>query len=78
MVDTPQKKKIFTVQEAADYLGVSRVKISKMLRNRILTSEINLLDTREKLITLEQLERLKDFPPAGRRTENEDQPPKDR
>lgn len=67
MVDAPRKKEMYTVQEAADFLGVSRIKISKLLRDSVLTAETNPLDTREKLIRLEQLERLKGFPPAGKR-----------
>ncbi len=69
MVETPERKKVYTVQEAADYLGVSRVKISKLLRDKVLTAEINPLDSREKLITLKQLDKLKSFPPAGKRAE---------
>lgn len=68
MVDSPEREEFFTVQEAAEFLGVSRMKLSKLLRDKILTSEINPLDTREKLIMRSQLEKLKGFPPAGKKS----------
>ncbi|NWJ97269.1 MAG: helix-turn-helix domain-containing protein [Chloroflexi bacterium] len=59
-----QTKKLLSVQEAAEFLGVSRMKISKMLKSGALKGEINPLDTRERLIPMEQLTLLKGYPPA--------------
>jgi excisionase family DNA binding protein len=64
-----QTKKLLSVQEAAEFLGVSRMKISKMLKSGALKGEINPLDTRERLIPMEQLTLLKGYPPAKEKEE---------
>jgi len=56
--------KLISVKDAAEFLGVSRMKISKMLKSGALVAEVNPLDTREKLIPIEQLELLKGYPTA--------------
>ncbi len=48
-----------TIKEAAEYLGVSRVKVNNLIRQGMLTAESNVLDAREKLIPLPQLADLK-------------------
>jgi transcriptional regulator with XRE-family HTH domain len=48
-----------TVKEAATYLGTTRQKISRLLKNGALKSEDNPLDNRYKLIDLVDLDRLK-------------------
>ena len=58
MEEKDTEKKMYTVQEAATYLGVSRIKISQLLRDKDLTAIPNKLDSREKLIAKEQLDDL--------------------
>lgn len=57
-------KKLFTIQEAATYLGVSRAKISLLVSKQELSFTNNPLDARQKLISKEQLDRLKTYPTA--------------
>lgn len=54
-----------TVQEAAKYLGTTRQKVSRLIARGVLTTEENPLDTRQKLISREQLERLKTYKDLG-------------
>ena len=58
MEEKAAEKKMYTVQEAATYLGVSRIKISQLLRDKDLTAIPNKLDSREKLIDRNQLDKL--------------------
>jgi len=58
MEEKNTEKKMYTVQEAATYLGVSRIKISQLLRDKDLTAIPNKLDSREKLIAKDQLDEL--------------------
>ena len=58
MEEKAAEKKMYTVQEAATYLGVSRIKISQLLRDKDLTAITNKLDSREKLIDRNQLDKL--------------------
>lgn len=53
--------KFMTVQEAANYLEVSRAKISAMLKQGELTAVTNPLNQRQKLIEISQLTLLKNF-----------------
>ena len=53
--------KFMTVQEAAKYLGVSRAKISTMLKQGDLTAVVNPLNQRQKLIEISQLTQFKNF-----------------
>jgi hypothetical protein len=48
-----------TIAQAATYLGVSRTKVWKLLNEGRLSASVNPLDHREKLIPLQQVERLK-------------------
>jgi excisionase family DNA binding protein len=48
-----------TVSEAARLLGVSRSKIWSLLREGVLTARSNPLDRRERLIAVEEIERLR-------------------
>ncbi len=50
---------VFTILEAARYLGVSRVKVYRLLSENLLTAEIDPLDKRKKLIKRQQLDQLK-------------------
>jgi hypothetical protein len=54
-------KELYTVEEAAQYLGVTRMKIYRLLEEKELNAEINPLDKRQKLIERFQLDRLKNF-----------------
>ncbi len=47
-----------TVLAAADYLGVSRDKVSRMIKAGTLTAEVDPLDSRQKLIPKKQLDAL--------------------
>jgi excisionase family DNA binding protein len=51
-----------TVLEAASYLGVSRDKITRMIRAGELTVIPNQIDKRERLISRKQLDKLKPTP----------------
>jgi excisionase family DNA binding protein len=48
-----------TVLAAAEYLGVSRDKVSRMINSGQLTAKIDALDSRQKLITRAQLDEIK-------------------
>jgi len=52
-----------TVKEAATYLNTTRQKISRLIARGVLVTEENPLDTREKLISKAQLDKLKEFLP---------------
>lgn len=52
-----------TVNEAASYLGVNRVKINTLLRRGVLKAETNPLDARQKLVSRQQLDALKEYLP---------------
>ncbi len=56
-----KEKELLTVQQAADFLGVSRIKISRLLKNGTLLAKPNPLDSRQKLIPREQLDSLKPY-----------------
>jgi excisionase family DNA binding protein len=53
--------KFITVQEAAEFLEVSRAKVSTMLKHGELKAVINPLNRRQKLIEVDQLTRFKGF-----------------
>jgi excisionase family DNA binding protein len=51
--------KELSIVEAAEYLGVSRRKVWKLVKQRLLHSRRCPLDERKKLIRLDDLERIK-------------------
>jgi excisionase family DNA binding protein len=51
-----KQKKYLTVQEAADFLGVTRAKVSQMLRDKVLNFHVDPLDRRIRLIAREDLQ----------------------
>ena len=60
-----------SVNEAAAYLEVTRLRINNLLHRGVLTAEPDLLDSRKKMIPLEQLNKVKQ---AMDREENIDRP----
>jgi excisionase family DNA binding protein len=58
MQDEP---KYFTIQDAAEALGVNRKRIWRMIRDGQLEAITNPVDRREKLIPREAIERLLEF-----------------
>jgi excisionase family DNA binding protein len=48
-----------TLNEAKEYLGVSRVKISQLVRDGKLKTSENPLDSRSKLVKSEEVKKLK-------------------
>ena len=55
------EQKFMTVKQAADYLGTNRQKISTLIKRGVLTPLGNPMDTRQKLIPVEQIEKMKQF-----------------
>ena len=55
------KDELFTIERAANYLGVTRGKIYRLIGEKALEFEVNPLDKRQKLIKRDQLEKLKTF-----------------
>ena len=50
-----------SVKQAADYLGVSRKTIGRMILNRQLQAEQNPMDKRHKVLKVSQLDRWKQY-----------------
>lgn len=57
------EKRYYTVEEAAEYLEVSRIKIYRLIKESELHPTQNKLDKRQRLISKEELDRLKN--PSG-------------
>lgn len=53
------EKELYSIQEAAEYLGVSRVRIWKLVKEGVLITIKDSLDSRKSLISKEQLDKLK-------------------
>lgn len=70
MTQSEGDNQLFTVQDAAKYLGVSRTKVSFLIRDGVLTTLENPLDKRQGLITKDQLDKLKAFPTAQKLKNN--------
>lgn len=51
-----KQKKYLTVQEAAAFLGVTRAKVSQMLRDGVLKFHVDPLDKRIRLIAMTDLQ----------------------
>lgn len=65
---------MMTVGQAADYLGVSRTKVWKLIGEGILSPVTNPLDKRQKLVPAEQIERLAQM--RGTRTSSQSRRPR--
>ncbi len=52
-------KDYMTMREAQEYLGISKVKISKLVKEGTLKTKGNPLDSRVKLVKREDVEKLK-------------------
>lgn len=53
------EKRFYTVEEAAEYLDVSRIKIYRLIKEGELHATQNKLDKRQRLIAKEELDKLK-------------------
>ncbi len=72
MRNQEEVKEVFTVLEAAEYVGVSRAKISQLIRENKLTTLENPLDKRQSLISRSQLDKLRTYPRAPKLKESKD------
>lgn len=54
-------EEMLTVKETAARLGVSRVKVWRLVKEGALESRVNPLDRRERLIPVQALEQLESF-----------------
>jgi excisionase family DNA binding protein len=61
---------LLTLNDAAEYLGVSRMKLWRLMKEGKLTAVINELDNREKLISKMELDALKSKAPKNDRQQN--------
>ena len=55
-----------TVAEARDYLGVSKRKITQLIKDGLLPAEVNIFDERSKLVKRSDVEQLKLRMPASK------------
>ena len=55
-----------TIHQVAEYLGVSRTKVWKLVGEGVLSASTNPLDKREKLVPAGEVRRLKGFGAADR------------
>lgn len=67
-------KEFMTVQEAAKYLGTTRQKMSRLIARGFIATSTNPLDTRQRLISMEQLESLKVFQTPESEADNSTNP----
>jgi hypothetical protein len=56
--------KLLTLKDAAEFLGISRMKLWRLIRDGKLHPIVNELDHREKLLDFEELETLKSKGPT--------------
>jgi hypothetical protein len=57
-----------TITQVAEYLGVSRTKVWKLINEGALSARTNPLDKRERVVPRVQVERLKSADPSGEPT----------
>jgi predicted XRE-type DNA-binding protein len=57
--NTSSEKKRMKLRDAAVYLGVSQAKITRLIRLGILPYTVDELDLRQKLVLVEDLDRIK-------------------
>jgi hypothetical protein len=62
------ERRAVTMREAATFLGVSPTKMWQLVKQGILSTEPNPLDRREKLVRIEDLERIRASKPRPRPT----------
>jgi excisionase family DNA binding protein len=55
-----KRSQVLTVKEAAEFLGVTRAKVSRMMKDRELAYTIDPLDKRIRLISVDDLQALLD------------------
>lgn len=71
MPEDESKHKLLSIHDAAAYLGVHRSKLTRMMKQGKLAYLPNPLDERQKVISIEELDKLKAYPPAEKHNREE-------